>query len=67
MRASSLVNAKPRRGARRTALGSSSPRPHPAASDVTYGIGISGSRSSALGTDRAVLVARQDEPAAGYG
>jgi len=37
-------------GASRTVLGSSSPRPHPASADVTYGIGISGSRSFAPGS-----------------
>ena len=40
-----MLSAKPTRGARRTALGSSRPRPQPASSDVTYEIGMSGSRA----------------------
>src|SRR5262245_54206922 len=39
---------KPNRGASRTSLGESRPRPQPASADVTYGIGIKESMSRAL-------------------
>src|SRR6185503_9575271 len=43
----SNVSATPVRGARRTALGSSSPRPQPASDDVTEEIGTSGNSACA--------------------